>query len=225
MFLVPFIIISNVSDSRSSIGTSIRKEATSDNEFNWLMCHEEREPPLDQPSIPPSSIVFDLSGITKSGSTTILKPNPVHVPQAPWGLLKLKVLGSISPMLTLQYTHEKASEKIISSFPEMSTNTIPPACFKAASVESLILTLSIFSVITSLSTTTSMSCHFCLSSSKFSLRSFISPFTRTRTKPDFLADSNTSLCSPFLLLTTGDNIWMRLEVGNPVIESTICWTV
>ena len=41
-------------------------------------------------------------GTTSSGSTSSRKPSPVHSGHAPWGLLKLKVRGSISPKLMAQ---------------------------------------------------------------------------------------------------------------------------
>ena len=99
---------------------------------------------------------------------------------------------------------------------------MPLACFKAVSVESETLVLSIDLLTTNLSTTISMLCHFCLSNSIDSLRSLISPLTRTLMNPDFLAEAKMSLCSPFLLCTTGANIWIRLSFSIFNIESTIC---
>ena len=71
-------------------------------------------PALAQGSIALSKIDLDSSGITNSGSTTNLNPNPVQLVQAPWGLLKLNVLGSNSVKLTSQSGHAKFSEKNLS---------------------------------------------------------------------------------------------------------------
>ena len=48
-------------------------------------------------TIAPSAIVSVRLGITSSGSSSICTPRPVQVGQAPWGLLKEKLRGSISP--------------------------------------------------------------------------------------------------------------------------------
>ena len=46
--------------------------------------------------IAPSAIESRPFGITSSGSTSSRLPRPVHTGQAPWGELKLNVLGSRS---------------------------------------------------------------------------------------------------------------------------------
>src|SRR3989344_3952910 len=53
----------------------------------------------------PSSIDFDLSGITKSGSNSILTPSPLQALQEPKGELNENVLGSSSPIVMPQYGH------------------------------------------------------------------------------------------------------------------------
>ena len=56
-------------------------------------------PPRDlaSGSIAPVAIVRVRSGTTSAGSTRISTPSPVQRWQAPCGLLKLNVRGSISP--------------------------------------------------------------------------------------------------------------------------------
>ena len=58
----------------------------------------------------PSSMVSDLSGITRSGSISIRNPNPVQSGHAPYGVLKEKSRGSSSDMDMSHEGHEKASE-------------------------------------------------------------------------------------------------------------------
>lgn len=58
-------------------------------------------------TIAPSLILNDVSGISNSGENSILKPRPLHTGQAPNGLLKEKLLGSISSRLTPQSGQEK----------------------------------------------------------------------------------------------------------------------
>src|SRR5215469_2365806 len=62
---------------------------------------------LVQGSIAPSASVFNLSGITKSRSKSIVFPNPWHLGQAPYGLLNEKSLGSGSSYRRLQNLHSK----------------------------------------------------------------------------------------------------------------------
>ena len=50
--------------------------------------------------IAPSAIVNLPFGITSSGSTSSREPSPVQTLQAPCGLLKLKVRGSSSGIVT-----------------------------------------------------------------------------------------------------------------------------
>ena len=140
-------------------------------------------------------------------------------------MLKLNVRGSISPKLMLQWTQAKCSEKSISSPSTMSTRTMPPAILSAVSTESVTWEASALSPVMSRSTTISKVCHFCLSRSNVSLRSWTSPFTRTLTNPAFRAFSNTSLCSPLRRCTIGAGIWSRVLSGRLSTESTICWTV
>ena len=59
----------------------------------------------------PSARLRLLSGTIRSGSNSIWLPRPVQVGQAPCGLLKLKVRGSISGRLMPQTGQAKRSEK------------------------------------------------------------------------------------------------------------------
>ena len=108
--------------------------------------------------------------MSRSGSTSILYPRPVQVGHAPWGLLKLKVRGSSSPRLMLQWTQANCSEKSSSSLSSTETSTTPPAILRAVSTESATRPRSALSPMTSLSTTISMVCHFFLFRSKVSER-------------------------------------------------------
>ena len=53
------------------------------------------------------SLFKTMTGISSSGENSILNPRPLHTGQAPKGLLKEKLLGSISSRLTPQSGHEK----------------------------------------------------------------------------------------------------------------------
>ena len=69
---------------------------------------------LAQPihDIAPSLMLKLLSGISRSGLNSILYPSPTQSGQAPNGLLKEKLLGSISGMLIPQSGQAKLSEKV-----------------------------------------------------------------------------------------------------------------
>ena len=190
-----------------------------------LANHGVDVPALAQGCIAPSASDSFLSGTTRSGSTSMRKPSPVHVEHAPFGLLKLKVRGSSSPMEMRQWTQAKCSEKSISSPPCTATRTTPPAILSALSTESATRPGSALSPTTRRSTTTSMVCHLFLSRSNVSERSRTSPLTRTRTYPAARASSKTSLCSPFRRLTIGAMIWILLSSGRARTASTICCTV
>ena len=105
----------------------------------------------------PSSRDRDLLGITRSGSTSNLYPRPVQSGQAPWGLLKLKVRGSISDRLIPHRTQANCSENTSWSFsPSRSTWTTPSPSLRAASTDSATLVVSVSGRIISRSTTISM---------------------------------------------------------------------
>ena len=74
---------------------------------------------------PPSAMERCLSGIIRSTSNSILYPSPKQVGQAPNGLLKEKLLGSISPILIPQSGQEKLSENWIGS-PSITSTVISP---------------------------------------------------------------------------------------------------
>src|SRR5919202_2900521 len=59
----------------------------------------------DHGLIAPSIILFDLSGIIKSGSNSILIPKPLHSLHAPKGELNENVRGSRSPREMPQRGH------------------------------------------------------------------------------------------------------------------------
>ena len=167
-------------------------------------------------------MLSSLLGIINFGSTFRECPIPEQLLQAPFGLLKLKFLGSISSILILQSGHEKVSEYCISLLFDNAIFIRPSDNFRDVSIEFVSLSLSISLFICSLSTIISIVCHLFFSSSIFSDNSFISPFIRALIKPDFRAILRVSLCSPFLCLMIGDRIINFEFIGRDLIESTIC---
>ena len=139
------------------------------------------EPDLAQGRMAPSSSERFLSGTTSMGSISDLVPSPVQSGQAPWGELKLKVLGSISSMLVPQTGQAKCSLNSDSSPSTIEIRTIPPASFNAVSTESASLPACSLSPDTNRSTTTSIVWRLYFSKLNSSARSRISPSTRTRT--------------------------------------------
>src|SRR5215203_4912421 len=109
----------------------------------------------------PSLTLRSSLGTTSDGSISNLLPRPSQRSQAPCGLLKENVRGCISAIEAPQFVHVKLSENSIDSpcpsFSTVSTWTSPSASFSAVSTES-VSRRSMPSRITSLSTTTSMSC-------------------------------------------------------------------
>ena len=65
---------------------------------SWRMYHPATLGDFDHGSTAPPASDFRRSGMTRVGSISISTPRPVHFEQAPCGLLKLNVRGSISPM-------------------------------------------------------------------------------------------------------------------------------
>src|SRR5688500_12720531 len=112
--------------------------------------------------IAPSIMLFDLSGIIKSGSNSILMPSPLHSLHAPNGELNEKVRGSKSPSEIPQWGQAFLCEYIVSLL-STETTTTPPPTFNADCIESKSLLLCSGEGL-SLSTITSMVCFFCLSS-------------------------------------------------------------
>ena len=161
----------------------------------------------------PSARLSPLSGMTRLGSISRLEPRPVQAGQAPYGLLKLKVRGAISPRLIPQYTQAKCSENSDSSPSTTFTRTTPAPSLRAVSTESASrAALAPFSTC-SLSTTTSTVCFLFLSSCSSSDKSWISPSTRTLTNPAFCRSLNVAWCSPFRSRTRGARIIILLPSG------------
>ena len=139
--------------------------------------------PLDcQPktAIAPSSRLTLLSGISRSASNSILYPRPKQPGQAPKGLLKEKLLGSISLMLIPQSGQAKLWLNVSSPLPITSTTSSPSVSFNTLSMESA-MRFSIPAFTTRRSITISIWCLIFFSSLISSLRSYIFPSTRTRT--------------------------------------------
>src|ERR671925_1314146 len=80
--------------------------------------------------IAPSSMLFDLSGIIKSGSNSILMPRPLHFLHAPNGELNEKVRGSKSPSEIPHRGQAFLCEYIVSLLSN-ETITIPLPTFSA----------------------------------------------------------------------------------------------
>ena len=150
----------------------------------------------------PSFMERFSSGIISSGSNSILYPRPAQTGQAPKGLLKEKLLGSISLMLIPQSGQAKFSENLKVSPPITSTSRSPSAMERIVSMESVIL-FSIPGLTTSRSTIMEMVCLMFLSNLISSESSYMFPSTITLTYPALEALSKTLACSPFLPCTTG----------------------
>ena len=176
-------------------------------------------------TIAPSKIDFVLSGITKSGSNSILTPNPLHWLHIPNGELNENVRGSNSPTVIPQCGHALFCEKIFSFFSD-ATRTEPFAAFNAVWIPSKILLLSDFDAII-LSTTISMLCHFCLSNfGNSSSSKMISPLTLALEYPSFFICSNNFSYVPFFLWISGAKtrtfFWENSFMTESVIDSIDC---
>ena len=143
--------------------------------------------------------------------------------------MKLKILGSSSGRENSHSGQANCSEKIssLAFSPSIWTTAFPSASFVAISSASNTLLLeSSFKTIRSI--TTSIESFLFFSNSMFSLKSNISPLTRTLTKPSLRSFSNSSLWLPFSPWTTGDMITILVPSGYSktllVISSTL-WEV
>ena len=139
--------------------------------------------------IVPSLMESFLFGIIRLGSTLRKMPSPVQVGHAPKGLLNENIRGDNSSIQAPCSGHAKFCENSNSSPPITSTMTFPPVRVDDISIASA-RRLRISSFITSLSTTISMLCFIFFSSLISSERSYKLPSIRTRTNPDFLAESS-----------------------------------
>ena len=72
--------------------------------------HGEFAPDLAHGTIAPPARLCDLSGITRSGSTSRRNPRPVQVGHAPYGVLNEKLRGSSSAIDMSQWTQANCSE-------------------------------------------------------------------------------------------------------------------
>ena len=149
-------------------------------------------------------------------SNSILYPSPKHSGQAPNGLLKEKLRGSISSTLIPQSGHEKLWLKFIFSPSKTSMTNSPSASSSAFSTES-VRRFSIPSFTTSRSTTISILCLIFLSRLISSDSSYRFPSTITRTYPLFFALSNSFACVPFLPRTTGASTCIFVRSGSSMI--------
>ena len=84
-------------------------------------------------------MLMEPSGTTSPGSISWVKPRPWQAGQAPCGLLKLKMRGSISGSEMPQWTQANFSLKVSvrASSPAISTSTRPSARAAAVSTESV----------------------------------------------------------------------------------------
>ena len=165
-------------------------------------------------------MLMDPSGTTRSGSISCVNPRPWQAGQAPCGLLKLKMRGSISGSEMPQWMQANFSLKVSvrASSPASSTSTRPSARAAAVSTESVSRRRRP-SFMTSRSTTTAMSCLNFLSSSMSSSSSRTSPSTLTRVKPSARNCSKSLPYSPLRPRTTGRDdaeARARLELADVV---------
>ena len=100
--LLPCSTTPRASGDRSRTGMRVEKPWARPSESRRLKYHELEVPARIHGATAPSDSDRSLLGMTMSGSGSSRKPRPVHDGQAPCGLLKLNVRGSISPMLTPQ---------------------------------------------------------------------------------------------------------------------------
>ena len=180
---VPFKIILRCFGFIFSIGVIRSNPNFSPTVLNACLLNAENLPL--QGTIAPSKMDFDLSGITKSASNSILTPKPLHVLHNPNGELNEKFLGSSSPMVSPQCGQALFWEKIFSDFSD-EIITSPFEALIAVWIASKILDLSDL-LVEILSTTISILCHFCRSNGGMpSSRLKISPFSRILEYPSFL---------------------------------------
>ncbi len=87
--------------------------------------------------IAPSAIVSRPLGITSSGSTSSREPRPVHTGQAPCGLLKLKVRGTSSGIVTSGWSWQAYINEYddSSSLSALRTLILPSATSSACSTD------------------------------------------------------------------------------------------
>ena len=126
----------------------------------------------------------------------MVEPIPKQAGQAPNGLLKENIRGSIFGKEIWQSGHAKCWLYICSGPSTSWITTMPSAHFDAVSIESAKRD-SIPSLTTRRSTTISMECFLFFSNIISSSNVRTTPSTRARTKPSFRSCSKTDLCSPF----------------------------
>ena len=187
----------------------------------WICRRRQFSAPSFQMAIVPCSIDFVGSGMIFFSSISRRTPRPEHFGQAPYGELKEKRRGVISPMEIPQSGHEYVWERSSSLVSEYRIFTRPFDTRVAVSSESA-SRCAIPSFTTSRSMTTSMLCFFCLSSVGGSDSSIISPSTIARVKPSFTICTICLRYSPFLPRMYGARIVNFVPVESARRRSTIC---
>ncbi|MNY30396.1 hypothetical protein D3C86_1645030 [compost metagenome] len=159
-----------------------------------------------------------------------MDPRPLHVWQAPKGLLKENRRGATSERDTPQSEQAKCSLNSTSAslgasrVPRFWTMTRPSPFLRA--VATLSARRDWISALTiRRSMTMATSCFFCLSRAMSSTRSRTSPSIRARTKPSLRAASSSFLNSPLRPRAMGASTWKRVPSGQASTWSTICSTV
>ena len=99
----------------------------------------------DQKFIEPWLKVKFLSGTNKSSSKQSISPRPSHFLHAPYGLLKLNILGSISSMLNPLTGHINLLDNLWISFFSISSISIFPS-LSFRHISTLLAVLSKFSL-------------------------------------------------------------------------------
>ena len=172
-------------------------------------------------AMPPSSNGLPASAMTLSGSKSQRLPRPLHVSQAPYGLLNENERGSRAGTLAPHRVQASFSEYIFSAPPISTTTTRPPAILVAVRIE--FSTRFAWPSRTAIrSTTTSMVWLRRRSRWMSSSSETISPSTRALRNPSRARRSNSFLYSPLRPRTMGARIITLRPSCSPRMRRTIC---
>ena len=166
----------------------------------------------------------ESSGTTSSGSISTRAPSPLQSTHMPWGLLKEKLWGVSSGKEMPQAPQAIFSEKTTSGPPSMLAISMPSPILSAVSTDSFSRDAAPFFT-TSRSITASTVCLRRLSRDWISSESTISPFTRSRTKPERRASASSSRCSPLRFTRIGAISTSFVPSPWAASSRAICWAV
>ena len=177
----------------------------------------------------PSLMLRRGSGTTRSSSTSLRAPSPLHSLHIPWGLLKEKSCGEISGKPIPQLGQPFFSEKMRSrSSPSTAAITMPSPSRSAVSTESVTRprhSSPAGSLRVSRSTTIWTLCFFRFSRAVTSSMSCTSPSIRARENPRRRMFSRVARNSPRRFSRTGASRRKRAPAGNCASSSTISCAV